>query len=372
MVDRGSNELSATRLPNISAARRTTRTETTETEHTSERPSQFTPYKHPTSWPSQRGSGRQSGKKAALKELTIRQMRKIEELVEENGQLRQENAEFRAREIQGGAPTAESNAELLHVMSGMQATMKMMEERLAKAEAREEQFSEIANVLSQSQRPAMNVQDLVKEQPTESTTATGPPVLSIRRHTVPTYCVFIDGPDPDNFICVLSAFQLLAKPTGTILHIVLTGRPVNLHVNLLTDEKRKEKLAAGAKFTDLLRAKPEDASYDEHSQAVLNDMLVRLEAFLCGVGIDRSRFVLYDGGIAPTAYVSHQMHAREFLFDRADLAKELLGGNKEDYVTGNKYKVMSAETYHKILAKLDAMETNEKVRKSRLRSCAAS
>jgi hypothetical protein len=39
-----------------------------------------------------------------------------------------------------------------------------------------------------------------------------------------TYCVFIDAPDPDNFVCVLAAYQLLAKPAKTKLHILLTGR----------------------------------------------------------------------------------------------------------------------------------------------------
>jgi hypothetical protein len=293
-------------------------------------------------------------KKGGLKELTIQQMRKIEQLMEENARLREENAKLRAGDGDGG-----KIAELLTVMSGMQSSMKMMEERLARADMREDQFSEIAEVLANAPAPkrALTQRDnMTAVDPVEAETAFQ------RRKPPPTYCVFIDGPDPDNFICVLSAFQLLAKPTGTKLHIILTGRPVNLHVNMLTDEQRNEKLAAGVKFTDLLRAKPEDASYDLHSQAVLNDMLARLESFLCSVGIDRSRFVLYDGGIAPTAYVSHQMHAREFLFDRADLAQELLGGKEEDYVTGSKYKVMSAETYHKILSKLDSMGTNEKVR----------
>jgi hypothetical protein len=273
-------------------------------------------------------------------------MRKIEELMEENARLRELNASLRSGDGDGG-----KIAELLTVVSSMQTSMKSMEERLARADRREEQFSEIADVLGRAPIPKTVA---AKSEPGQLD------ATFLNRKTPPTYCVFIDGPDPDNFICVLSAFQLLAKPTGTTLHIILTGRPVNLHVNMLTDEQRKQKLAAGVKFTDLLRAKPEDESYDEHSQAVLNDMLARLEAFLCGVGIDRNRFVLYDGGIAPTAYVSHQMHAREFLFDRADLAKELLGGEEEDYVTGNKYKVMSAETYHKILGTLDAMGTKEK------------
>jgi hypothetical protein len=285
-------------------------------------------------------------------------MRKIEELMAENATLREENARYRSGDKERGEIT-----EMLRVMSGMQASMKLMEARLAHADAKEEQFADIAKVLAQN--PDTSVHELLQPNDvSEESTAQKlerPDATFSARKGPPTYCVFIDGPDPDNFICVLSAFQLLAKPTGTILHIVLTGRPVNLHTNTLTDEKRKEKMAAGVKFTDLLRAKPEDPSFEEHGQAVLNDMLSRLEAFLCGVGIDRTRFVLYHGGIAPTCYVSHQMHAREFLFDRADLAQELLGGKQEDYVAGNKYKVMSADTYTKILAKLDLMESDEKV-----------
>jgi hypothetical protein len=268
--------------------------------------------------------------------------------MEENSRLREENHQLRASGGREGAKS-ETNGmkEIISEMSKMQASMRAMEDRLTGAFA-EGQPTAAAQMLASLPAPRRSaLQQLLPNAP--------------GRSTPPTFCVFIDGPDPDNFICVLSAFQLLAKPTGTTLHIILTGRPVNLHANLLTEEQRKEKMAAGVKFTDLLRAKEEDESHYEHSQAVLNDMLVRLEAFLCGVGIDRKRFVLYDGEIAPTAYVSHQMHAREFLFDRADLAKELFGGEEDDYVSGNSYKVMSADTYYQILEMLDAMPEDEKV-----------
>jgi regulator of replication initiation timing len=291
-------------------------------------------------------------------------MSRVGSFLEENGKLREENTKLRA-EAQAG--TLEAQTELMSVVGRMQAGMKTMEERLSRGEGGGGS-SRSAEGMSLCLTPRLTRKRMPRQTSCPSfdelQARIGPEASIQARGSPPTYCVFIDGPDPDNFICVLSAFQLLAKPTGTKLHIVLTGRPVNLHVNLLTGELMKEKLAAGAKFTDLLRAKDGDESHAEHSQAVINDMLVRLEAFLCGVGIDRNRFVLYDGGIAPTAYVSHQMHAREFLFDRADLAKELLGGEEEDYVAGNQYKVMSAETYHKILAILDAMPHDEKVKLS--------
>jgi regulator of replication initiation timing len=251
-------------------------------------------------------------------------MSKMDVFLEENERLREENAKLRA---QAGGPGCSGDPQITSAITSMQASMKTMEERLSGGAELLTRLPRQRSCPSCKQLPANHK---------------GPEASIGARSTPPTFCVFIDGPDPDNFICVLSAFQLLAKPTGTQLHIVLTGRPVNLHVNMLTGEQTKEKLAAGAKFTDLLRAKDEDESHDEHSQAVINDMLVRLEAFLCGVGIDRNRFVLYDGGIAPTAYVSHQMHAREFLFDRADLAKELLGGEEEDYVTGNQVGGLAA------------------------------
>jgi hypothetical protein len=196
--------------------------------------------------------------------------------MEENSRLREENHQLRASGGREGAKS-ETNGmkEIISEMSKMQASMRAMEDRLTGAFA-EGQPTAAAQMLASLPAPRRSaLQQLLPNAP--------------GRSTPPTFCVFIDGPDPDNFICVLSAFQLLAKPTGTTLHIILTGRPVNLHANLLTEEQRKEKMAAGVKFTDLLRAKEEDESHYEHSQAVLNDMLVRLVrgiSLWCG---DRSK-----------------------------------------------------------------------------------
>ena len=139
----------------------------------------------------------------------------------------------------------------------------------------------------------------------------------------PLPLVFIDMPDPDNFVCALATYKLLISkfpdPKDRVLHCVISGRPTNLEQKSLTPKELGSRLRAGANIGDLLKRSPTEVDNAEHSCRVLEDGAVSLAKFLEKHGIKKGEYQIYNGGIAPNAPVSHRMHAREFLFDRGDL-----------------------------------------------------
>jgi hypothetical protein len=128
--------------------------------------------------------------------------------------------------------------------------------------------------------------------------------------------VFVDGPDPDNLLCVLAAYHLLCKDEQH-LHIVLTGRPVDLTATCLTptllqQEFNKGKVVFTLKYKadcyfllilslaciqsikELLKADCETSpGIPEHGEAVLQDFGERLQQFLSQCEVDEDRCHYY-------------------------------------------------------------------------------
>jgi len=144
-----------------------------------------------------------------------------------------------------------------------------------------------------------------------------------------TVVVFVDAPDPDNPAAVAA---IAAKHISVLegsrphLHVVLTGRPVDLKTKKLVELSRSE----------IVRQHWE-SSVSEHAQRVMEDAAARFEGYLARCNLDLSNFTIYDGGVAPSAPLSDQFHEWDFLFDRRDL---LTGedSDKGSVVTPEEYK----------------------------------
>ena len=134
--------------------------------------------------------------------------------------------------------------------------------------------------------------------------------------------VFVDCPDPDNFVLVVAA-NLLRGCT----RVVLTGRPANFGV-------------ASRPFSVRTCARAAD-EVDVASDSIL--ALRATAAHLRSVAASQgcSDLKIYDGGVAPDAPVAHAEHVHEFLFGRSDLGASDQG-------------VLTIEAYRKVVADLDA------------------
>jgi len=161
--------------------------------------------------------------------------------------------------------------------------------------------------------------------------------------------VFVDGPDPDNLLCVLSCYHLLCKGQKH-LHVVLTGRPADLSASCLTPSLLSKEFERGKNIKELLKSDPaKEVHKPKHSEAVLQDFAERLQQFLESCRVDLDLCTFYHGGIAPINLVSHEMHSRDFLFDRADL-----GGK------GVEGEIMDAGAYWQIVSTLNGMTPDER------------
>ena len=136
--------------------------------------------------------------------------------------------------------------------------------------------------------------------------------------------VFVDCPDPDNFVLVVAA-NLLRGCT----RVVLTGRPANFGI-----KSRPFSVRTCARAAD---------EVDVESDAVL--ALRATAAHLKSVAASQgcSELKIYDGGVAPDAPVAHAEHVHEFLFGRSDLGASDQG-------------VLTIDSYRKIVADLDAKD----------------
>lgn len=158
--------------------------------------------------------------------------------------------------------------------------------------------------------------------------------------------VFIDAPDPDNPAAVAAIAKhiltITQESTTPHLHIVLTGRPVNL---------RTEK-SSGLSLEECVRQKWE-TSDSVHAQRVLEDAAARLESYLTKCNVDVSTVTIYDGGVAPCAPLSDRFHEWDFLFDRKDL---YTGSDGDEGV------IVSCEEYHALVHKFNCLSEEERGR----------
>ena len=146
-----------------------------------------------------------------------------------------------------------------------------------------------------------------------------------RRHRDPPRgepVVFVDCPDPDNFVLVVAA-NLLRGCT----RVVLTGRPANFGV-----ASRPFSVRTCARAADEV-----DVAGD--SVLALRATAAHLRSVAASQGC--SDLKIYDGGVAPDAPVAHAEHVHEFLFGRSDLGESDQG-------------VLTIEAYRKVVADLDA------------------
>ena len=125
--------------------------------------------------------------------------------------------------------------------------------------------------------------------------------------------LFIDAPDPDNPSAATALWSYVLKKKGH-LHIVLTGRPVNLRTN----KRFSEHLPIRKQIS---RQKWETA-VPEHSRRVLEDSACRIARYLMKCGVPLDSFTLYDGSVARQAPLSDVAHDWDFIFDRRDLVTQ--------------------------------------------------
>ena len=132
--------------------------------------------------------------------------------------------------------------------------------------------------------------------------ATAPAAMDETPPTAPPETVvFIDGPDPDNFVLAVAAAL-----RRNCRHVVLTGRPANLDV------------ASRPFARDTCARPPDEVDVVEDSALVARATAAHLSRVAEAHGINDLK--IYDGGVAPVALVAHAAHVRECFFGRPDLA----------------------------------------------------
>jgi hypothetical protein len=186
-----------------------------------------------------------------------------------------------------------------------------------------------------------------------------------KKATSQNFVVFIEGTDPANFLCVLAMHFMIVQDNQLAsdggdgmsksrkLHVVLMGRHVDLGAQCLTPPLLQKEFEKGKSMKDLLKAKEDMQSNAEDSQASMNDLAVRLVTFLQSAGVSPASYTIYNGGVSPTAMISHEMHQREFMFDRADLSG-----------TGSCGDIVDSGSYWKIIRQFNGVEAGAPRQKS--------
>ena len=160
--------------------------------------------------------------------------------------------------------------------------------------------------------------------------------------------LFIDAPDPDNPAAIAALVRHVLESKGNFhqcLHVVLTGRPVNL---------RTGKTPSDEISLEMIARQDNEESDPEHAQKVLEDSAARIENYLKQCDIDLSMVTIYDGGVAPCAPISDHVHVWDFLFDRKDLVTE----QEED--CGD---ILSPEQYRTLVAEISDMTEDDREEK---------
>jgi hypothetical protein len=157
--------------------------------------------------------------------------------------------------------------------------------------------------------------------------------------------LFIDAPDPDNPAAVAALVKHVIRGNARLhgcLHVVLTGRPVNLRTAKTSGSPKK-----------IIRQDNEENN-PQHALMVLEDAAARIGNYLKQCGIDRTMVTIYDGGVAPCAPISDRVHDWDFLFDRKDLVTH----QEEDCGS-----ILTPEEYRTLCGDINALEEEEREKK---------
>ena len=167
-------------------------------------------------------------------------------------------------------------------------------------------------------------------------------ILALER---PSIVLFIDAPDPDNPAAAVALWSYLLKKKRGHLHVVLTGRPVNLRTGKCFSENLLVK-------KPILRQTWE-TTVPEHVKRVLEDSARGIAGYLTRCGVPLDSFTIYDGGVARAAPLSDATHDWDFLFDRRDLVTQ----RRED-----EGEILDPAEYRKLLDKYCTLDERERER----------
>ena len=156
--------------------------------------------------------------------------------------------------------------------------------------------------------------------------------------------LFIDAPDPDNPAAACALWKYVLKRRGH-LHVVITGRPVDLR----TAKRFKEGVPILSQFPRQVW----ETSIQEHAERLLEDSAARIATYLQRCGIPSTAFTVYHGMIARKAPLSDAAHDWDFLFDR----KDLITGRVED-----KGEMLEPEEYASLVKKYNTFSGTKRER----------
>ena len=172
-------------------------------------------------------------------------------------------------------------------------------------------------------------------------------LLLLGRSLVPqsrqkTVLLFIDAPDPDNAAAGTAVWKYILKKRGH-LHIVLTGRPVDLS----TEKKFKD----GVPIMQQIVRQKWERSVQKHAERLLEDSACRITNYLLRCNVPLDRFTIYHGLIASDAPMSDVAHDWDFLFDR----KDLITGKAED-----EGEILDPADYKSLVSKYNNLNLEER------------
>jgi len=128
---------------------------------------------------------------------------------------------------------------------------------------------------------------------------------------------------------------------------------VDLKATCLTPTLLQQEFDKGKSIKQLQKADCKTSpGIPAHGEAVLQDFGERLQQFMSQCEVDEDRCHYYHGGIAETNLVSHEMHCRDFLFDRADLASKGVEG-----------QIVDSGEYWNIVSSLNRLDPEERAGK---------
>ena len=156
--------------------------------------------------------------------------------------------------------------------------------------------------------------------------------------------LFIDAPDPDNPACAIALWStFLSNINSAHVHIVLTGRPVDLR----TGKTFKEEV----QISGQIPRQEWEQTVEAHAQHLLTDSAARISNFLNAFGLCSNSYTMYNGGVAPSAPMSDVAHDWDFLFDRKDLVTN---------DANDQGKIVTAEEYKHLVQKYNLPSGEER------------